>query len=65
VIATEVLGLIAASQFAYAPVSLTLHLVRSRNSLIQVRVAIGRELHAELEVPRALPTELSALMAQL
>jgi hypothetical protein len=65
VIATEVFGSIAASEFAYASVSLTHHLVRSKEMMLQAQVAIGQELRAQLEVPRSLPSELSLLMAQL
>jgi hypothetical protein len=65
VIATEVFGSIAASQFAYASVSLTRHLVRSREAVRQAQAAIGQELRAQLKVPRGMPSELSALVAQL
>jgi hypothetical protein len=65
VIATEVFGCMAASQFAYASVSVTRHLVRSKEMMLQAQAAIGQELRAQLEVPRNLPSELSLLMAQL
>ena len=65
VIATEVFGSIAASQFAYASVSLTHHLVRSREAVRQAQAAIGQELRAQLKVPRGMPSELSALVVQL
>ena len=65
VIATEVFGSIAASQFAYVAISFTQHLVHSRELALQVQAAIGRQLPAELEVPRSLPPEISRLVAQL
>jgi hypothetical protein len=65
VIAAQVFGSIAASQFAYASISLTHHLVRSREMMRQAQAAIGQELRAQLQVPRSMPSELSALVAQL
>jgi len=65
VIAIEVFGSVAASQLTYASVSLTHHLVRSRKLVLEVQAAIGQELRTELEVPRSLPPELSALVTQL
>jgi hypothetical protein len=65
VIATEVFGSIAASQFTYVAVSLTNHLVHSRGLIPQIQAAIGRQLSIQLEVPRSLPPELSALVARL
>jgi hypothetical protein len=65
VIATEVFGSIAASQFTYVAVSLTHHLVRSRGLIPQIQAAIGQQLATQLELPRSLPPELSALVAQL
>ena len=65
VIATEVFGCIAASQFAYASVSLTRHLVRSKEMMLQAQAAIGQELRAQLQVPRSMPSELSALISRL
>jgi hypothetical protein len=64
-IAAEAVGSIAASQFTCVAVSLTRHLVHSRRLIPQVQAAIGQQLGAELEVPRSLPPELSALVAQL
>ena len=65
VIAAEVFGSIAASQFAYASVSLTHHLLRSREMMLQAQAAISHELRAQLEVPRGMPSELSTLIARL
>jgi len=65
VIATEVFGSIAASQFTYVAVSLTHHLVRSRGLIRQTQAAIGQQLSTQVEVPRGLPPELSALVARL
>ena len=65
VIAIEVFGSVAASQFLYASVSLMHHLVRSRKLVLEVQAAIGQELRTELEVPRNLSPELSALVTQL
>ena len=65
VIATEAFGSIAASQFMYVSISLTHHFVRSRRLMLEVQAAIGQELRAQLEVPRGLPSELSALITQL
>jgi hypothetical protein len=61
VIATEVFGSIAASQFTYVAVSLTHHLVRSRGLMI-ADPSSNRQLSAQLEAPRSLPPELSALV---
>ena len=65
VIAAEVFGSIAASQFAFVAISLSQDLVHSRELTLQVQAAIGQQLPAELEVPRGLPPELSRLVAQL
>jgi hypothetical protein len=65
VIATEVLGGVVALQFMYVSVSVTRHLVGSKNMVLEVQTAIGKELRTELEVPRNLPPELSALVTQL
>jgi hypothetical protein len=65
VIAAEVFGSIASSQFTYVAITLTQHLVRSRELTLQVQAAIGRQLPAELEVPRSLPPEISRLVARL
>jgi hypothetical protein len=65
VIVTELLGSIAASQFTYASVSLTHHLIRPRKLMVEARSAIGRELRAELELPCSLPPELSLLITQM
>jgi hypothetical protein len=65
IIATEVLGSLVASQLIYVSVSLTQHLVRSRNAMLEIQAAIGRELRTELEVPRGLPPDLSALVTRL
>ena len=65
VIVTEVFGSIAASQLAYASVSLTQYLVRSREMLLQAQAAIGQELRAQLKAPHSMPSKLSVLVAQL
>jgi hypothetical protein len=65
VTAVEVFGSIAGPQFAFAAVSLTNHLVRSSRLIPQIQAAIGRQLRAQLEVPRGLPPELAALVTQL
>jgi hypothetical protein len=65
VIAAQVFGSVIALQFVYAAVSLAVHLVRFRKLIPHVQTVIGRRLRAELEVPRNLPPELSALVAQL
>jgi hypothetical protein len=65
VIAVEVFGSIAASQFAFVAVSLTDHLIRRTRLIPQVRAAIRQQLRAELEVPRSLPPELATLVTQL
>jgi len=65
VIAAQVFGSVIALQFVYAAVSLAVHLARFRKLMPHVQTVIGRQLRAELEVPRNLPPELSALVAQL
>jgi hypothetical protein len=65
VIAIAVFGSIAASQLMHISVGLTHHLVRSRKLMLEVQAAIGQELRTELEVPRSLPPELSALITRL
>jgi hypothetical protein len=65
VIAAQILGSIAALQFVYVTVGLTLHLVRFGKLIPHVRTAIGDRLRAELEVPRGLTPELSVLVARL
>jgi hypothetical protein len=64
-IVAEAFGSVVAFQFTYLAVSLSLHLDRSRRLIPQVRTAIGQRLRAELEVPRSMPPELSALVEQL
>jgi hypothetical protein len=63
--AAVVFGSVAALQSVYVAVSLTFHFVRFRNLIPPIQTAIGHRLCAELEVPRSLPPELSALVAQL
>jgi hypothetical protein len=65
VIVAEVFGAIAVSQFLFAAVSLSKHLIHSSRLIPQAREAIGRQLRAELEAPRSLPSELAALVIQL
>jgi hypothetical protein len=65
VIVAEVFGAIAVSQFLFAAVSLSKHLIHSSRLIPQAREAIGRQLRAELEAPRGLPSELAALVIQL
>jgi hypothetical protein len=65
VIVADTVGAIVALQFTYVAASLTHHLVHSRRLIPQVQTAIGGRLGAELEAPRSLPPELSALVAQL
>jgi hypothetical protein len=65
IIATEVLGSLVASQLTYVSVGLAQHLVPSRNAMLEIQAVIGRELRTELEVPVALPPELSALVTRL
>jgi hypothetical protein len=64
-IAAMVFGSVAALQLTYVAVGLMLHLVRFRKLIPPIQTAIGRRLRAELEVPRSLPPELSALVARL
>jgi hypothetical protein len=64
-IAAQTLGSIAALQFVYVAVGLTLHLVRFGKLIPHVQTAIGVRLRAELEVPRGLTPELSVLVARL
>jgi hypothetical protein len=71
-IAVEVFGSIAAPQVTFMAVSLVhfvfrQYLARSRSSKLipQVHTAIGQQLRAELEVPRALSPDLDRLVSQL
>jgi hypothetical protein len=64
-IAAAVVGSVAASQSAYTAAGLTLHLIRFGKLILPAQTAIGRQLRAQLEVPRSLPPELFALVAQL
>jgi hypothetical protein len=65
VIAIEVFGSVTTSQFMYASVGLTHHLVHLRKLVLEAQAAIGRELRTELELPRSMPPELSALVTRL
>ena len=65
VVVAQVFGSVIALQFVYAAVSLVMHLVRFRQLIPHVQTVIGRQLRAELEVPRNLTPELSTLVAQL
>jgi hypothetical protein len=65
VIVAEAVGSIVVLQFAYVAVSLTHHLVHSRRLIPRAQAAIHEQLSVELEAPRSLPPELSALVAQL
>jgi hypothetical protein len=56
---------LGAVQLAYAAVSLMLNFLRLRAVVPEMQAAIGQRLRAELEVPQALPPELSALVARL
>jgi hypothetical protein len=58
-------GSVAALQSVYVALSLTLLFVRFRKLIPPIQAAIGHRLRAELEIPRGLPPELSALVAQL
>ena len=64
-IVADAFGSIVALQFTYLAVSCSLHFVRSRRLILQVQTAIGQRLQAELEVPRSMPPELSALVGKL
>jgi hypothetical protein len=63
--AAQTLGYVAALQFVYVAVGLTLHLVRFGKLIPHAQTAIGDRLRAELEVPRGLTPELSVLVARL
>jgi hypothetical protein len=65
VIAAQTLGSVAALQFVYVAVGLTLHLVRFGRLIPGAQTAIGDRLRAELEVPRGLTPELSVLVSRL
>jgi hypothetical protein len=65
VIAGEALSAITAVQFGYIALGLTVRLVRDRNSMPYVPIAIGRRLRVELEVPRDLTPRLAALVGKL
>jgi hypothetical protein len=64
-IAAVVFGSVAVLQSAYTAAGLTLHLVRFGKLIPPAQTAIGRQLGAQLEVPRTLPSELSVLVARL
>jgi len=64
-IISDTFGSVVAFQFTYVGVSLAYHLVHSRRLIPEVQAAIGKQLGADLEAPRGLPPELSALVAQL
>jgi hypothetical protein len=64
VIAAQTIGSITALQFTYVAVGLALHLVRFGKLIPHVQTASGGRLRAELEVPRGLMAELSALIAR-
>ena len=61
----EALSVITALQFGYIALGLMVHLVRDRNSMAHVPMAIGQRLGAELEVPRDLTPRLAALVGKL
>ena len=64
-IAAEGIGLIAAAQFGYVAVGLTLQYFRFRAVIPQMQASIGQNLRAELKIPHGLPLELSVLVARL
>jgi hypothetical protein len=64
-IAAVAFGSVAALQSSYTAVGLTLHLVRFGKLILPAQTAIGRQLSAQLEVPRNLPPELFAIVARL
>jgi hypothetical protein len=65
VIVAEAVGAITVLQFVYVAVGLTVHFVRFRKLIPHIQISIGRRLRAELEIPRSLPSELSALIGRL
>jgi hypothetical protein len=64
-VVTEAIGSIAVLQATYASIGLALRRLRSQPDLPFIQATIGRELRAELEIPRNLPPYLSTLVARL
>jgi hypothetical protein len=58
-------GMVVVLQFMYVAVGLTLDLARFRRLIPDAQKAIGRRLRVELEAPRDLTPQLSALVGKL
>jgi hypothetical protein len=58
-------GFVVVLQFVYAAVSLTIDLARFRRLIPDAQKVIGRRLRVELEAPRDLTPQLSALVGKL